>query len=99
GAWDRGGAAGGRRGQGAERAVRTAEGVNGAEARSVVHTQGTARRWEVPVAHADGRQWWVEGRQGASSPPRPECCGSVLGSPARMDVTAIREVTVTSRAC
>ncbi|CAL9400905.1 sucrase ferredoxin [Streptomyces sp. enrichment culture] len=87
-----------RPGQAAELAVRTAEGVEAAEALSVVRTDGAAPRWEVTVAHTDGRRWWVEVVQGAASPPRPESCGSVLGSPARMDVTAIREMTVTALA-
>jgi hypothetical protein len=35
--------------------------------------------------------------QGAALPPRPESCGAaVLGSPARMDVVAVREVRVTT---
>ncbi|NUU20200.1 MAG: sucrase ferredoxin, partial [Streptomycetaceae bacterium] len=51
-------------------------------------------RWEVTVAHVDGRHWRVVVVQGASLPPRAESCGtSVLGSPARMDVVAVRELT------
>ncbi|MEY7980679.1 sucrase ferredoxin, partial [Streptomyces pilosus] len=36
--------------------------------------------------------------QGASLPPRPESCGSALGSPARMDVADVREVTAAAPA-
>ncbi|QJT04611.1 sucrase ferredoxin [Streptomyces asoensis] len=84
-AWDR-------PGQAAELAVRSATGEDAAEALSVVRTTGGAPRWEVTVAHRDGRHWQVVVDQGASLPPRPESCGaSVLGSPARMDVVAVRE--------
>lgn len=82
-----------RPGQAAELAVRSATGENAAEALSVVRTTGGAPRWEVTVAHTDGRHWQVVVAQGASLPPRPESCGtSVLGSPARMDVVAVREL-------
>ena len=94
----RGGSAWERPGQAAELAVRRAVGEYAAEALSVVRTDGTAPRWEVTVAHADGRRWLVEVAQGASLPPRPESCGSVLGSPARMDVVGVREVTMTALA-
>ncbi|BFO15955.1 sucrase ferredoxin [Streptomyces sp. KM77-8] len=87
-----------RPGQAAELAVRRAVGEYAAEALSVVRTDGTAPRWEVTVAHADGRRWVVEVAQGASLPPRPESCGSVLGSPARMDVVGVRELTMTAPA-
>lgn len=94
----RGGSAWERPGQAAELAVRRAVGEYAAEALSVVRTDGAAPRWEVTVAHADGRRWLVEIAQGASLPPRPESCGSVLGSPARMDVVDVREATVTALA-
>ncbi|MDT0397677.1 sucrase ferredoxin [Streptomyces edwardsiae] len=94
----RGGSAWERPGQAAELAVRRAVGEYAAEALSVVRTDGTAPRWEVTVAHADGRRWLVEVAQDASLPPRPESCGSVLGSPARMDVVGVREVTMTALA-
>jgi len=81
-----------RPGQAAELAVRRAAGEHAADALTVVRTDGTAPRWEVTVAHADGRLWRVSVAQGASLPPRPESCGSVLGSPARMDVVAVREL-------
>ena len=84
-----------RPGQAAELAVRRAIGEYGAEALDVVRTTGEAPRWEVTVAHTDGRHWRVVVAQGASLPPRPESCGaSVLGSPARMEVVAVREPAV-----
>lgn len=80
--------------QAAELAVRTAARERTADALTVVRTDGAAPRWEVTVAHADGRHWRVVVAQGASLPPRQESCGaSVLGSPARMDVVAVRELT------
>ncbi|GAP48162.1 sucraseferredoxin family protein [Streptomyces azureus] len=93
----RGSSAWERPGQAAELAVRTRTGEYAAEALSVVRAAGAAPRWEVTVAHADGRRWQVEVAQGAVLPPRPESCGAaVLGSPARMDVVAVREVRVTT---
>ncbi|MFI8190193.1 sucrase ferredoxin [Streptomyces sp. NPDC085946] len=95
----RGNSAWERPGQAAELAVRTAAGEYAAEALDVVRTDGAAPRWEVTVAHADGRHWRVVVAQGASLPPRPESCGvSVLGSPARMDVVEIRELAVAALA-
>ncbi|GGQ15952.1 sucrase ferredoxin [Streptomyces griseomycini] len=94
----RGNSAWERPGQAAELAVRGAVGEHAAQALGVVRTDGAAGRWKVTVAHVDGRRWLVEVAQGASLPPRPESCGSVLGSPARMDVVAVREVTVTALA-
>ncbi|MGC9379008.1 sucrase ferredoxin [Streptomyces sp. MH13] len=86
-----------RPGQAAELAVRSAVGEDAAQVLSVVRTDGAAPRWEVTVAHADGRHWRVVVEQDTSVPPRPESCGtSVLGSPARMAVTAVREVSVTA---
>lgn len=91
----RGNSAWERPGQAAELAVRTATGEDAAEALSVVRTDGAAPRWEVTVAHMDGRRWRVVVAEGASLPPRAESCGaSVLGSPARMDVVAVRELTM-----
>ncbi|GGZ89551.1 sucrase ferredoxin [Streptomyces echinoruber] len=97
-------------GQAAELAVRAATGEDRADALRVVRvvevvrdardpqdarTDGAAPRWEVTVAHADGRHWQVEVAQGAARPPRRESCGaSVLGTPARMDVVAVREPAV-----
>ncbi|GAB2720108.1 sucrase ferredoxin [Streptomyces bullii] len=95
----RGASAWERPGQAAELAVRAAVGEYAAEALRIVRTDGAAPRWEVTVAHADGRQWRVVVAQGASLPPRPESCGvSVLGSPARMDVVEVRERTVAALA-
>ncbi|MFC9059397.1 sucrase ferredoxin [Streptomyces sp. NPDC057074] len=93
----RGNSAWERPGQAAELALRSTLGEAAAGALSVVRTDGAAPRWEVTLAHADGRHWRVTVTQGASSPPRPESCGaSVLGSPARMEVTAVRALTVTA---
>lgn len=92
----RGNSAWERPGQAAELAVRSTAGEYAAEALSVVRTDGAAPRWEVTVAHVDGRHWRVVVAQEASVPPRPESCGSVLGTPARMDVVAVRELTVTT---
>ncbi|WP_409469240.1 sucrase ferredoxin [Streptomyces sp. HC307] len=101
----RGSSAWERPGQAAELAVRTAVREFAADALSVVRTEnavrtdGAAPRWEVTVAHTDGRHWRVVVAQGASLPPRPESCGtSVLGAPARMDVVAVRELTPTALA-
>ncbi|MEH0514821.1 sucrase ferredoxin [Streptomyces sp. B21-106] len=89
----RGSSAWERPGQAAELAVRAETGEDAAEVLSVVHTTGGAPRWEVTVAHTDGRHWLVVVAQGASLPPRPESCGtSVLGAPARMDVVAVHEL-------
>ncbi|MFE1013829.1 sucrase ferredoxin [Streptomyces sp. NPDC058794] len=83
--------------QAAELAVRAAVGEEAAQALDVVRTDGAASRWEVTVAHTDGRHWRVTVVQGAAAPPRPEsCAASVLGSPARMEVTAVRELSVTA---
>jgi hypothetical protein len=85
-AWDR-------PGQAAELAVRRAADEYAAEALAVVRTTGEGSRWEVTVAHVDGRRWLVTVAQGASLPPRAESCGaSVLGAPAQMDVVAVREL-------
>lgn len=86
-----------RPGQAAELAVRSATGESAAGVLDIVRTTGGAPRWEVTVAHTDGRHWQVVVAEGASLPPRPESCGtSVLGSPARMDVVAVRELTATA---
>ncbi|MBC9728809.1 sucrase ferredoxin [Streptomyces sp. TRM68367] len=89
----RGSSAWERPGQAAELAVRRTVRENAAQALSVVRTAGAAPRWEVTVAHTDGRRWRVVVAQGASLPPRAESCGaSVLEAPARMDVVDVREV-------
>ncbi|MEU6092103.1 sucrase ferredoxin [Streptomyces sp. NPDC047085] len=88
-----------RPGQAAELAVRAAAGEYAADALSVVRTQGAAPRWEVTVAHTDGRGWRVTVAQSAGLPPRPESCGAaVLGTPARMDVVSVRELRTTALA-
>ncbi|MFI0962459.1 sucrase ferredoxin [Streptomyces sp. NPDC021080] len=92
----RGNSAWERPGQAAELAVRTASGEQEAGVLTVIRTDGTAPRWEVTVAHRDGRLWRVVVAQGASLPPRPESCGSALGSPARMDVVAVRQLEQTA---
>ncbi|MEU5024181.1 sucrase ferredoxin [Streptomyces milbemycinicus] len=81
-----------RPGQAAELAVRELTGESGADALTVLRTEGAAPAWNVTVEHADGRRWRVGVVQIADAPPRPESCGSVLGSPARMDVIGVRAV-------
>ncbi|MBC2906839.1 sucrase ferredoxin [Streptomyces cupreus] len=93
----RGNSAWERPGQAAELAVRTAVGEYAADALSVVRTDGAAPRWTVTVAHADGRHWHVVVAQGAALPPRAESCEtSVLGSPAHMEVVAVRELATST---
>ncbi|WP_037672077.1 sucrase ferredoxin [Streptomyces griseus] len=88
-----------RPGQAAELAVRRATGEHAADVLSVVRTDGDAPRWEVTVAHSDGRHWRVVVAQGASQPPRPESCGtSVLGTPGRMEVVELRQLAATALA-
>ncbi|MET8178791.1 sucrase ferredoxin [Streptomyces sp. NPDC005336] len=79
-----------RPGQAAELAVRELTGEDGADALTVVRTEGAAPAWSVTVTHTDGRAWQVSVAQVASAPPRPESCGSALGSPARMDAVGVR---------
>jgi hypothetical protein len=78
--------------QAAELAVRTAAHEYAAGTLAVLRTDGAAPRWTVTVAHTDGRLWRVVVTQGPSLSPRPESCGSVLGSPARMDVVSVQEL-------
>ncbi|MGW0569048.1 sucrase ferredoxin [Streptomyces tauricus] len=92
----RGSSAWERPGQAAELAVRTAVREDAAGALSVVRIEGEAPHWEVTISHTDGRRWLVAVAQGASAPPRAQSCGSALGSPARMDVTAVRELMRTN---
>ncbi|MFC8195873.1 sucrase ferredoxin [Streptomyces sp. NPDC057298] len=94
----RGSSAWERPGQAAELAVRAAVRENAVDAVRVIRTEGEAPHWEVTVAHTDGRHWLVTVTEGPSSPPRAESCGSALGSPARMDVTAVRELSRTGAA-
>ncbi|MFZ3567652.1 sucrase ferredoxin [Streptomyces sp. BH097] len=99
-AWDR-------PGQAAELAVRRTTAEYRAGVLSVVHTASVDRPtdppadapmynayWDVTVDHVDGRCWTVVVARGASLPARPESCGAALGSPARMDVVAVREAAV-----
>ncbi|AGP54552.1 sucrase ferredoxin [Streptomyces rapamycinicus] len=79
-----------RSGQAAELAIRELTREDGADALTVVRTEGEAPVWSVTVAHRDGRAWRVSVAQIAAAPPRPESCGSRLGSPARMEVIGIR---------
>ncbi|OIJ62923.1 sucrase ferredoxin [Streptomyces mangrovisoli] len=89
----RGNSAWERPGQAAELAVRSLLGEYAVDALSVVRTDGAAPRWEVTLAHTDGRRWHVAVAYGAALPPRAESCGaSVLGSPARLEVTAVHEL-------
>ena len=67
----RGSSAWERPGQAAELAVRTATGEYAAEALTVVRTEGAAPRWEVTVAHTDGRMWRVVVAQGAAAAAPP----------------------------
>jgi hypothetical protein len=93
----RGNSAWERPGQAAELAVRRAVGEYAADTLAVLRTDGAAPRWEVTVAHTDGRRWRVVVARSASLPPRAESCGaSVLGTPGRMDVVAVRELTTTT---
>ncbi|MFM9371765.1 sucrase ferredoxin [Streptomyces sp. Da 82-17] len=100
----RGSSAWERPGQAAELAVRRSSGEERAGELSVVRTEdvvrtpGAAPRWDVVVAHTDGRRWRVTVAQGASQPPRPESCGAALGTPGRMDVTAVRPEQATPHA-
>ncbi|MGP3947775.1 sucrase ferredoxin [Streptomyces sp. 7N604] len=86
-----------RPGQAADLAVRGLTGEDRAGALDIVSVAvrtdgpGPGPAWTVTVAHADGRTWHVDIAQGTAEPPRPESCGSALGSPARMDVLAVRE--------
>ncbi|QKV92155.1 sucrase ferredoxin [Streptomyces sp. NA02950] len=85
-----------RPGQAAELAVRAITGEDGTEALTVARTEGAAPTWSVTVVHRDGRAWRVSVAQVASAPPRPESCGSALGSPARMEVVGIRATRTTA---
>ncbi len=59
---------------------------------TVTGTEGAAPRWEVTLAHHDGRRWRVTVAEGASHPPRPESCGGTPAAPRRMDVVAVRQL-------
>uniref|UniRef100_UPI00053A05A9 sucrase ferredoxin n=1 Tax=Kitasatospora sp. MBT63 TaxID=1444768 RepID=UPI00053A05A9 len=78
-----------RPGQAAEQAVRELTGETGAEELTLVQRVDGDGRWDVEVAHRDGRRWRVAVTAGASEPPRPESCGKAPGRPVRMDVVAV----------
>ncbi|WP_431041789.1 sucrase ferredoxin [Streptomyces sp. P1-3] len=86
-----------RPGQAADLAVRELTGETGADALTVVRTEGSAPVWDVTVAHADGREWHVWIAQIAEEPARPQSCGAALLAPARMDVLGIRAAAVSPR--
>ncbi|WP_399084746.1 sucrase ferredoxin [Streptomyces sp. BBFR2] len=52
----------------------------------------------VTVAHSDGRMWQVLVEQRTDGAPAPASCGSLLGPPARMAVTAITRLSSSSLA-
>lgn len=85
-----------RPGQAAELVLRALTAEDRASALTIERTDpapgGSGDGWTVRVAHTDGRAWEVAVAQKASEPPRPESCGAALGTPARMEVTGIREV-------
>ncbi|MGW1892998.1 sucrase ferredoxin [Streptomyces sp. NPDC002004] len=87
----RGSSAWERPGQAAELAVRAVAGEDTAGALNVLGIEGGGPGWDVTVGHEDGRRWHVTVERSAASPPRPESCGKAPGSPARMDVVAVRE--------
>lgn len=83
-----------RPGQAAELAVRALTGEDRADAVTVARTaEESPDRWNVEVAHSDGRAWRVTVLRTPCLPPRPESCGAALGTPARLDVTAVEAVT------
>ncbi|MFF9478280.1 sucrase ferredoxin [Streptomyces sp. NPDC014733] len=49
--------------------------------------------WSITVAHSDGRMWQVLVEQRTDGAPAPASCGSLLGPPARMAVTAITRLS------
>ncbi|CAG7654385.1 sucrase ferredoxin [Actinacidiphila bryophytorum] len=87
-AWDR-------PGQAADLAVRAHAGVDLEGALTVRrtvagHEDGT---WSVLVAHTDGRAWEVAVERTAAQPPRPESCGSPLGTPAGLRAAGVTAVS------
>jgi hypothetical protein len=73
-----------RPGQAADLAVRALTGEDRADALTVEGTR---------VTHTDGREWDVDVVASAAEPPRPESCGAAPGTPVRMEVTGVREVS------
>ncbi|MFG3260276.1 sucrase ferredoxin [Streptomyces sp. NPDC048172] len=92
-----------RPGQAADLAVRERTGEDGADALTVTNVTDTtdvtdvaeeaAGRWEVTVAHRDGRRWRVTVVSVDDAPPVPASCGAVPGAPARAQVESIAQVT------
>jgi len=81
-----------RSGQAAELAVRKLIGEEFANAIAVSPAvEWGVGCWTMEVTHTDGRVWTVTIEQQLSGPPRPESCGTVLGTPARMVVSSVRE--------
>ncbi|GAA2091919.1 sucrase ferredoxin [Streptomyces albiaxialis] len=94
-AWDR-------PGQAADLAVREHTGEDGADALTVTDVreesgeesqEESAGRWEVTVAHRDGRRWRVTVVSVDDALPVPASCGVVPGAPARAHVESIAQVT------
>ena len=89
-----------RPGQAADLAVRELIGEWRADALDVIAVRPRAadpgpaagQGWTVTVAHRDGRVWEADVDRGAAEPPRPESCGAEAGTPARMDMVALRSV-------
>lgn len=92
--WSRGCSGWDRPGQAAEHAVRLAIGETRVDALSLVQREAGAGRWLVDVRHVDGRGWEVEVVAGVSEPARPESCGKAAGLPSRMEVRAVRELSL-----
>ncbi|GHH80667.1 sucrase ferredoxin [Kitasatospora indigofera] len=90
--WSRGCSGWDRPGQAAEHAVRELTGETRVDVLTAAQRPDGEGRWLVTVRHADGRGWEAEVTQGASEPPRPESCGKAAARPARMDVTALRQL-------
>jgi hypothetical protein len=87
--WSRGRSCWDRPGQAAEQAVRELTGEPAADALTLVQQPDGV----VEVRHTDGRRWLAEVVQGVSEPPRAESCGKSPATPARMDVSSLRELT------
>ncbi|MFE2724338.1 sucrase ferredoxin [Kitasatospora sp. NPDC059327] len=92
--WSRGCSGWERPGQAADHAVRVATGETEVDALTLTQRAAGPGRWLVTVRHRDGRAWEVDVVEGASEPARPESCGKAAGTPSRMDVAALRELSV-----
>ncbi|MGV9267133.1 sucrase ferredoxin [Kitasatospora sp. NPDC003701] len=91
--WSRGCSGWERPGQAADHAVRLAVGETEVDALTLTQRSVGAGRWLVTVRHRDGRAWEVDVVEGASEPARPESCGKAAGTPSRMDVATVRELS------